>query len=294
MRPSQAILRVGTDHPHDLLALQAGHQIDFFTGNARHAARPHRPRAGRLVGGHAGLSCAARHARLRPGGDGRLRPAEAAGRRAVELEPRDGWAQHAVAHVLEMQGRTGDGIAWMRGNPDAWSRDSFFAVHNWWHLALYHLDRGETDEVLRAVRRPDLRRPLGAWRWTWSMRRRCCGGCICAAWPSATAGSAVADNWQAFASAGNYAFNDAHAVMAFVGAGRPDADRRGDGRPGSGDGRRRRQCRASPARSAGRSCSGLKAFGEGDYAGCIARDPAGHSRSPTASAAATPSATCST
>ncbi len=31
---------------------------------------------------------------------------------------------------------------------------------------------------------------------------------------------AVAANWAPVAAAGNYAFNDAHAVMAFVGAGR--------------------------------------------------------------------------
>ncbi|MEZ5603047.1 MAG: hypothetical protein R3E41_02295 [Burkholderiaceae bacterium] len=30
-----------------------------------------------------------------------------------------------------------------------WSTDSFFAVHNWWHLALFHLERDEIDEVLR-------------------------------------------------------------------------------------------------------------------------------------------------
>ena len=42
----------------------------------------------------------------------------------VELEPRDGWAQHAVAHVMEMQCRQRDGIAWMRANPDAWTKDS--------------------------------------------------------------------------------------------------------------------------------------------------------------------------
>jgi len=47
-----------------------------------------------------------------------------------------------------MQGRQRDGIAWMRADTDAWSRDSFFCVHNWWHLALYHLDLGEIDEVL--------------------------------------------------------------------------------------------------------------------------------------------------
>ena len=34
---------------------------------------------------------------------------------------------------------------------------------------------------------------------------------------------AVADAWEPHAGAGNYAFNDAHAAMAFVGAGRKDA-----------------------------------------------------------------------
>jgi hypothetical protein len=34
---------------------------------------------------------------------------------------------------------------------------------------------------------------------------------------------AVADNWEPIAAAGNYAFNDMHAMMAFVGAGREKA-----------------------------------------------------------------------
>ena len=65
------------------------------------------------------------------------------GRSAVEIEPRDGWAQHAVAHVMEMQSRQQDGIAWMRANPEAWTKESFLQVHNWWHLALFHFDLGE-------------------------------------------------------------------------------------------------------------------------------------------------------
>ena len=75
--------------------------------------------------------------------------AEVAGREAVALERRDAWAQHAVAHVLEMQGRTTEGIAWMCADIPAWTEDNFFAVHNWWHLALYHLEIGEIEEVLR-------------------------------------------------------------------------------------------------------------------------------------------------
>jgi hypothetical protein len=194
--------------------------------------------------------------------------AEVAGRRAVELEPRDGWAQHAVAHVLEMQGRIGEGIAWMSGNPDAWSRDSFFAVHNWWHLALYHLDRAETDEVLRLFDGPifgtrsavamDL---IDAAALLWRLHLR--GEAVGDRW------MAVADNWQAFASAANYAFNDAHAVMAFVGAGRPERiaevmDAQDRAMAAAGD-------NARFTREVGRPVIlGLKAFGEGNYAGCIA------------------------
>lgn len=265
---SRTMLRVSIDHPHDLLALQAGHQIDFFTGNARmlrdRIARALDDWSPEMPGYHAILGM---HAfGLEEMGD--YAHAELTGRKAVELEPRDGWAQHAVAHVLEMQGRTADGITWMRTDPDAWSRDSFFAVHNWWHLALYHLDRGETDEVLRLFDGPifgarsmvamDL---LDASAMLWRLYLR--GVALGDRWQG------VADNWQPFASAGNYAFNDAHAVMAFVGAGRPGRiaevmDAQDRAMAGQGD-------NARFTREVGRPVVlGLKAFGEGNYAGCIA------------------------
>ncbi len=263
---SGVLLRVGTDHPHDLLAQQVGHQIDFFTGNARmlrdRIARALIEWSNDMPGYHALLGM---HAfGLEEMGD--YDRAEASGRRAVELEPRDGWAQHAVAHVLEMQGRIGDGIAWMLES-DAWSRDSFFAVHNWWHLALYHLDRGETDEALRLFDGPifgnrsavamDL---VDAAALLWRLYLR--GVAVGERWKP------VADNWQPFAAAGTYAFNDAHAVMAFIGAGRPDGiaevlDAQERALSGAGD-------NAAFTRDVGRPVvMGLKAFGEGDYAGCI-------------------------
>src|SRR3546814_17756679 len=64
-------------------------------------------------------------------------PAEEKARRAVEIEPRDGWAQHAAAHVLDMQGRQRDGIASMRGVASASASASLFCVHKRWHFHLY-------------------------------------------------------------------------------------------------------------------------------------------------------------
>jgi hypothetical protein len=208
--------------PRDALALQIGHAVDFFVGDSRML----RDRIGRalpmwgesLPGYHAILGM---HAfGLEECGD--YSRAEAQGRRGVELEPRDGWAQHAVAHVMEMQGRQREGIVWMRGNVEGWSRDSFFAVHNWWHLALYHLDLGEVDEVLKLFDGPIFGKrssvvlemvDVSAMLWRLHLR----GINVGDRW------QAIADNWSPIANAGNYAFNDAHAMMAFVGAGRMEA-----------------------------------------------------------------------
>ena len=68
--------------------------------------------------------------------------------RSVELEPRDGWGRHAVAHVMEMQNRRRDGIAWMRDNAGLDARTASSPCHNWWHLALFHLGLDQIDEVL--------------------------------------------------------------------------------------------------------------------------------------------------
>ena len=126
------------DHPRDLIAVQIAHLWDFLLGDARRLrdriamVLPHWTHADRdfhaLLGMHAfGLEECGEYDR-----------AEQRGRQAVALNARDSWAQHAVAHVLEMQGRIDEGIAWMRGNEQGWATDNFFAVHNWWHLTLFH------------------------------------------------------------------------------------------------------------------------------------------------------------
>jgi hypothetical protein len=74
--------------------------------------------------------------------------AEAAGRAAIELDPGDLWAAHAVAHVLEMQGRRGEGIAWIAGLERHWEGGNNLMHHLWWHRAMYHMERREHDQVL--------------------------------------------------------------------------------------------------------------------------------------------------
>jgi tetratricopeptide (TPR) repeat protein len=83
--------------------------------------------------------------------------AEEMGRRAVDLNPRDIWAAHAVTHVAEMQGRLHDGLTWIATMSEQWNACNNFAFHLRWHEALFHLDLEHYDCVLdlydREVRR---------------------------------------------------------------------------------------------------------------------------------------------
>jgi tetratricopeptide (TPR) repeat protein len=222
---SRTLEDISIEFPHDLLALQVGHQTDFFRGDSRMlrdriaralpAWNEKTPEYHAMLGMHAfGLEEMGDYAR-----------AEKFGRMAVELEARDGWAQHSVAHVLEMQCRQKEGIAWMEQNVDGWSRDSFLAVHNWWHLALYYLEHGDFQKVLalydKHIYPADSKIVLelvdaSAMLWRLSLR----GIDVGHRW------KALADAWEATGEFGNYAFNDMHAMMCFVGDCRPDAIRK--------------------------------------------------------------------
>jgi hypothetical protein len=261
---ARALEDVSIAYPRDAIALQAGHVIDFLVGDGRmlrdRIARALPDWDSGMPGYHALLGMHAFGLEEM----GEYVKAEAQGRKGVELEPRDGWAQHAVAHVMEMQGRHRDGIAWMRTNPDAWSRESFFCVHNWWHLALYHLDLGDIDQVLAlfdgpiyGARSAVVLDMIDASALLWRLHLR--GIDVGDRW------DAVADKWEPIAAAGNYAFNDAHAMMAFVGAKRTssaeaviEAQHAAMGAVGDN---------AGFTREVGRAVTmAILAFGEGKYA----------------------------
>ena len=78
-----------------------------------------------------------------------LEDAEASAREALRLQPSEPWAQHALAHVLLTEGRIEEGTAFLENNSHHWQGlNSFMYTHNWWHLALFYLARGEDHRVL--------------------------------------------------------------------------------------------------------------------------------------------------
>ena len=252
------------DHPTDLVALEAGQMIDFLIGDSRMLrdriarAMPHWSRD--MPGYHAVLGMNAFGLEEM----GHYARAEAAGREAIELEPRNSWAQHAVAHVLEMQGRRTEGVTWMREDVSRWADDNFFKVHNWWHLALFHLGLGEHGEAVRIFDKHIVGEPsemafdnVDASAMLW---RLCLSGVdVEDRW------QLVAESWAKFASRNDYAFSDAHAVMAFVGAGRKDLIAEVQGAQ-----RAALLADTDNAEFVGAVgldvVTGLVAFGEGDYA----------------------------
>jgi tetratricopeptide (TPR) repeat protein len=215
--------RLSADYPRDLLALQIGHLADFFHGD-RDSLRGRIARAlpawtrddpgyGFLLGMHAfGLEeC------------GSYGPAEEAGRHALDIEAEDCWAQHAVAHVMEMQARQAEGIAFMESRKAHWAQaDNAFRFHNWWHTALFNLDQGRIDRALeiydagvRADRTAIQLMMLDAVAFLWRMHLR--GLDVGERWPE------LAQLYEKDGEDGFYAFNDMHAMMAFVATGRSAA-----------------------------------------------------------------------
>ena len=123
---------------------------------------------------------------------------------------------------MEMRGRRRDGIAWLTQDTHAWSEGSFFAGHNWWHLALFHLGLGQVDEAMALLDQrllvaasPMVLDMIDCSALLWRLQLR--GVALGSRW------DALASRWAAVSGASTYAFNDMHAMMAFA-----SADRMGD------------------------------------------------------------------
>jgi len=150
------------EHPLDLLAFRLHHHMAFWQGRADLMAAQAETTLERwspaLAGWPTLLACRC----FAEEELGNYAVAEAAGRAAIALQPGDLWAAHGVAHVLEMQGRCEEGLAWLAALEPNWDGGNNLKHHLWWHRALYHLEQGAFEEVLGLYDRRfrDLAAPL--------------------------------------------------------------------------------------------------------------------------------------
>jgi tetratricopeptide (TPR) repeat protein len=206
------------DYPRDRLALRVAHFGDFFLGQQSMLrdriaqVLPYWdesvPGYGYVLGMYAfGLEETALYAQ-----------AEDTARRALELDRPNPGAVHAIAHVMEMQGRQREGIAWLAQTESRWDRADGTATHLWWHAALFRLDLNETGNALdiydaRMGALPAM--PLSsladasALLWRLHLRGLSLGG----RWRE------LADQWAARRLSAYCPFYDLHAMAAFIGAG---------------------------------------------------------------------------
>lgn len=210
------------NHPRDLVALKVSQFVLSYLGeSARMRETTERviaawdasiPGYGFVLGCHAYAleEC------------GQYAMAEDLGRRAVEINPADIWAAHAVAHVKEMQGSIRQGIAWISSLAPEWKECSNFALHLRWHEALYHLELDAHGRVLELYDREVRARPTdeylditNAASLLWRLEQ--------AGVSAGTRWNELADRARVLGEDHVLVFVDAHYVMALAAAGDANA-----------------------------------------------------------------------
>lgn len=219
---SQTVGDINAKHPRDALAAFVGHQIDFFTGASSQlesrieALLKSWTTTDEYTGYLRGMWAFGLEE------TGRYEEAIEVAGQAVERHGNDAWAIHAVTHVYEMRGDFEPGIGFLESHSADWHTGTFLNVHIAWHHALYLLEREDWHGALalydRFVRHHAsgniALEMLDGSSLLWRLRLE--GVNVGSRWLS------LADGWSAKLDEPWYVFNDMHAVMAFIGAGRRD------------------------------------------------------------------------
>ncbi|XP_062585103.1 tetratricopeptide repeat protein 38-like [Saccostrea cucullata] len=207
------------DNPLDMLALKFAHDSYFY--QAHHPqmrdsiarVMPHwkssMPLYSYLYGMHAFGLEECNH----------YEEAERLAKKGLELNRNDCWSTHSMAHVLEMTGRSTEGIKFMSTTENDWNVCAMLACHNYWHYGVYNIEQGLYDEAMglfdtqvgpRAVKSGAMLDMVDACSLLYRLSLE---------------GVKVKDKWKEFneickdhADDHILTFNDAHFLMASLGA----------------------------------------------------------------------------
>ncbi|XP_044049993.1 tetratricopeptide repeat protein 38 isoform X2 [Siniperca chuatsi] len=137
------------DHPTDMLALKFAHDAYFYMGaqtQMRNSVarvlphwKPHMPLSGYLKGLYS-FGLLETHL---------YDQAEKVAMEGLALIPDDAWAVHSVAHVYEMKAEVDKGLTFMEGREKDWQVSDVLASHNYWHWALYFIEKGQYEAALQ-------------------------------------------------------------------------------------------------------------------------------------------------
>jgi hypothetical protein len=220
------------DHPRDIVAFRLAHFVNFWLGRpgamlaSVQAVLPHW--GDDLPGYNAILGCLC----FANEECGHYTEAEEAGRAAIAREPGDLWSAHGVAHVLEMQGRRGEGLLWLEQLAPHWEGSNNLRHHLWWHAAMFQLERGDHRAVLALYdqRFRDLASPLVEALPDLYIDVQNAASML---WRLARHGVDAGDRWTELADKAEARIGDClsaftlpHWMMALAGAGRFDAAQR--------------------------------------------------------------------
>ena len=222
LRAVEAMEAITTEWPSDLLTAKIAEFLYYVLGQQYMGPR-FRAHMRRLEGAHAEdpdfLAMTAFASELCSD----YAAAEAVAERALAIEPRNPWAQHALSHVLIRQGRVAEGLARLESFlPLLATCGRPIHCHDAWHLALLHLEQLDVAAAMRVFRThiwgitPDfVVEQLDAIALLW--RIEMAAGPMDAQWPS------IAEHIATRALETFMPFMNAHYAYPLARAGRADA-----------------------------------------------------------------------
>lgn len=136
------------EHPTDLLALKFSHDGYFYMGGQAQMRdsvarvlphwKPHMPLFSYLKGLYS-FGLLETHY---------YDEAEKVAKEGLAMTRDDAWCVHSVAHVHEMKAEVDKGLAFMESTETDWQGCDMLACHNYWHWALYFIEKGDYEAAL--------------------------------------------------------------------------------------------------------------------------------------------------